>query len=108
LEEKKAEGVENEAVEQLAFADRILLNKIDLVTEDELTRLESRIHQINSGAPIKRTQKSLVDLSFILNIGAFDLSRVLASDPAFLEEQQHQVYHMLQRNLIEKNSMTKL
>ena len=35
LDEKKPEGVENEAVEQLAFADRILLNKIDLIEEDE-------------------------------------------------------------------------
>ena len=44
IEEEKPEGVENEAVEQLAFADRIMLNKIDLVSEDELTtlRLKSR------------------------------------------------------------------
>ena len=91
MEEKKDEGVENESVEQLAFADRILLNKIDLVTEDELARLEARIRQVNSGAPIKRTLKSQVDLDFVLNIGAFDLSKVLASDPAFLQDQEHQV-----------------
>lgn len=33
LDEKKEEGVENESVEQLAFADRIILNKIDLVSD---------------------------------------------------------------------------
>ena len=36
IEEEKPEGIENEAVEQLAFADRILLNKIDLVSEEEI------------------------------------------------------------------------
>ncbi len=36
LDEIKPEGVENESVEQVAFADRILLNKIDLVSEVEL------------------------------------------------------------------------
>ena len=42
LDEEKPEGAENESVEQLAFADRVLLNKIDLVTEDDLTRVEKR------------------------------------------------------------------
>merc|ERR1712048_588555 len=35
LDEEKPEGVENEALEQVAFADRILLNKIDLVDDSE-------------------------------------------------------------------------
>lgn len=34
LDEKKPEGVENESIEQLAFADRILLNKTDLIEND--------------------------------------------------------------------------
>merc|ERR1712224_805650 len=43
LEEEKPEGVENEAVEQIAFADRILLNKCDLSTAEELDEVERRI-----------------------------------------------------------------
>ena len=43
LDDDKPEGVENEAVEQLAFADRVLLNKIDLVDEQELVAVEKRI-----------------------------------------------------------------
>ena len=43
IEEEKPEGVENEAVEQLAFADRILLNKIDLVSEEEIKEVETKI-----------------------------------------------------------------
>merc|ERR1719201_840281 len=42
LDEEKPEGAENEAVEQVAFADRILLNKVDLVNEEDLVRVEAR------------------------------------------------------------------
>ena len=60
LDDKKAEGVENESIEQLAFADRvnfsiilkILLNKIDLVQPEDLERLKSRIRTINHTAEI--------------------------------------------------------
>merc|ERR1712099_163502 len=49
LEDEKPEGVENEAVEQIAFADRILLNKCDLVeSEDELVEVERRIREISA------------------------------------------------------------
>merc|ERR1712070_1189840 len=41
LDDEKPEGVENEAVEQIAFADRILLNKVDLVDDEkELEEIE--------------------------------------------------------------------
>ncbi|CAE8658299.1 unnamed protein product, partial [Polarella glacialis] len=47
LHEEKPEGVENEAVEQVAFADRILLNKTDLVSEEVLKEVETEIKKIN-------------------------------------------------------------
>merc|ERR1719174_105771 len=68
LDEEKAEGVENVAVEQVAFADRILLNKCDLVEEAALEEVEKRIRAINEPVPIKRTTNSIVDMSFILGI----------------------------------------
>jgi G3E family GTPase len=100
LDEKKPEGVENEAVEQLAFADRILLNKIDLVRNDEkikdkeaeLKRIEARIKSINGAAQIFRCEMSKIEPKNILNIGAFNLERVLEMDPEFLNtdgEHQH-------------------
>ena len=52
VDEEKPEGVENEAVEQLAFADRIMLNKIDLVSDEELKEVENKIRSINGFAPI--------------------------------------------------------
>ena len=89
LFEEKEEGIENEALEQLAFADRVLVNKIDLVSEDELLLVEKQIQSINAGASIVRTQMSKVDLDWVLNAHAFELSRVLEVDPQFLEESEH-------------------
>merc|ERR1711933_313194 len=62
LDEEKPEGVENEAVEQIAFADRILLNKCDLVDEKTLVNVEQRIKAINAAVPIRRTTNSEVDM----------------------------------------------
>jgi G3E family GTPase len=90
LDEVKPDGVENESVEQVAFADRMILNKVDLVTEEQLADVERRLHAINAGADIVRTQDAKVDLDRILDVGAFDLQRVLSDDPAFLEQQDHQ------------------
>jgi G3E family GTPase len=89
LFEEKEEGIENEALEQLAFADRVLVNKIDLVSEDELLLVEKQVRSINAGASIVRTQMSKVDLDWVLNAHAFELSRVLEVDPQFLEESEH-------------------
>jgi G3E family GTPase len=79
----------DEAVEQIAFADRILLNKIDLISSEELDLLEKRIRQMNAMAKIYRTQNSEVDLDSILGVNAFDLDRALEIDPEFLGEEAH-------------------
>jgi G3E family GTPase len=79
----------DEAVEQIAFADRILLNKIDLISPEELDVLENRIRQMNAMAKIYRTQNSAVDLDSILGVNAFDLDRALEIDPGFLGEEAH-------------------
>ena len=92
LDEQKADGVENESVEQIAFADRIVINKTDLVNSEQLIELERRIREINALAPLSRTTHGAVDLDQILNVGAFDLDRVLADEPDFLNpdaEHQH-------------------
>ena len=89
LFEEKEEGIENEALEQLAFADRVLINKVDLVNEEELLLVEKQIRSINAGASLVRTQMSKVDLDWVLNARAFELSRVLEVDPQFLDESEH-------------------
>ena len=85
VEEEKPEDVENEAVEQLAFADRIMLNKTDLVSDDELKEVEVAIKSINRFAPIYHTQNSIIDPKNLINIGSFDLDRTLEMDPEFLD-----------------------
>ena len=73
-----------EAEQQVAFADVILLNKTDLVTPDELKKVEDRIRGINRYARIHQTQKSQIALDSILDKGAFDLGRILEFEPDFL------------------------
>ncbi len=74
----------SEAEQQVAFADVILLNKTDLVSADELKKVEDKIRGINRYAHIFRTQKSQIELDAILDKGAFDLGRILEFEPDFL------------------------
>jgi G3E family GTPase len=90
LNEVKPEGVENEAVEQVAFADRIILNKTDLVDDSHLETVRHRIRAINALAEIIPAAHADLDLDRILDVGAFDLGRVLETDPQFLTDTDHQ------------------
>jgi G3E family GTPase len=83
-----------EAEDQIAFADVIVLNKTDLVTEDELRAVEATVRAINPAAKIHRTQRSGVDLAEVLDRGAFDLKRALENDPHFLEAHDHDHDHV--------------
>ncbi|MEV0598136.1 GTP-binding protein [Streptomyces sp. NPDC050315] len=90
LDEVKPEGVENEAVEQVAFADRIVLNKTDLADETTVAEVVSRIRAINAAVQIIPARHAAVDLKEVMDVGAFDLARVLKDDPEFLTETEHQ------------------
>jgi len=79
-----------EAAAQIAFADVILLNKVDLVSTDQLVAVEARIRAINALAPIIRSEKSNVTIEAVLDRRAFDLNRILALDPDFLESDEHE------------------
>ena len=74
------------AVEQIAFADIILLNKTDLVGAEALPTLERRIRSVNPTAKIIRTERSAAPLDKILGQHAFDLERVTELDPHFLPD----------------------
>lgn len=76
LDEVKPKGIVNEAVEQIAYADRIIVNKTDLVGEPEIATLVQRIRNINRMANLKRTEYGKVDLDYVLGIGGFDLERI--------------------------------
>ena len=83
-----------EAVEQIAFADQILLNKTDLVTPAELKAVEAQIRRINPLAPIHHTQRSAVPLDAILGRGGFDLERITELEPEFLNPAHGEAGHV--------------
>ncbi|WP_136661157.1 GTP-binding protein [Nitratireductor sp. XY-223] len=74
-----------EAEDQIAFADVVLLNKTDLVGEEELSDRERAIRAINPSARIHRTERAGIALDDVLDRGAFDLQRALDNDPHFLD-----------------------
>lgn len=80
----------DEALEQIAFADVVLLNKTDLVTPAELTELETRIRAMNAMAKIHRTRNAEIEMSALLGVKAFDLNRALEIEPDFLGEHTHE------------------
>jgi G3E family GTPase len=89
LEEVKPEGIENESVEQVAFADKIIINKVDLSKPEDIDELESIIRSINNAVDIIHADHAKVPLHDILDVGAFDLDRILQGDPTFLEQTDH-------------------
>lgn len=79
----------HEAINQIAFADVIVLNKVDLVDAETLDAIETRLRQINASVQIHRTTRSNVSMTDILDRGGFDLKRALETMPDFLENTAH-------------------
>jgi G3E family GTPase len=82
-----------EAKNQIAFADVIVLNKTDLVSKAELNEVEARIRAINPYAKLHRTERCQVELSDVLERGAFDLDRILEIEPDFLDAGDDHDHH---------------
>ena len=82
--ELNEQGV-NQAMQQIAFSDKILLNKVDLVTEEEKAALKKRLKTLNNFATMIETKQSRVPLEQILKTGSFDMESILAVDESFFE-----------------------
>ena len=72
-------------IDQVEFADVLVLNKADLATPDALGRLEALLHKLNPEAQIIRASFGQVPLDAILNTGRFDFERA-AQSPGWLKE----------------------
>jgi G3E family GTPase len=72
---KGAHGGLPEAILQLSYADRIILNKMDLVTKDQLEIIADKVSSLNPSATIIACERSKVPLEKVLNIRAFDAAR---------------------------------
>jgi len=66
----------NEAIDQIAYADRIIINKTDLVEESALKDLETRVRGINKMATVSKATYADVSVDYVLGVGGFDVSRV--------------------------------
>ena len=86
MEEDREEGCENEAVEQVCFADKILLNKIDLATKEQLDAAKAKIREKNTQAIIEEVQLNNTAIPFdkVLDLKAFSIERAVEIDEEFL------------------------
>ncbi len=80
----------HEAQEQVGFADRILLSKTDLVSDEEATKLSQRLKKMNPRAPIKKVHFGDAPIAEVLDIRGFNLNAILELDPQFLTDIQHE------------------
>lgn len=81
-----------EAEEQIAFADVILLNKTDLVSAEELKKVEQAIRHINAFTKIIHTERCQAPLDKVLGLGSFDLNQILKHEPDFLGTATHELH----------------
>ena len=80
----------HEAQEQVGFADRILLSKTDLVSQDETETLSKRLKRMNPRAPIKKVHFGDAPIDEVLDIRGFNLNAILQLDPEFLVDSHHE------------------
>ena len=80
----------NEAQEQVGFADRVLMSKTDLVSEDEVKKLSERIRHMNPRAPIKKVHFGEMPIEEVLDIRGFNLNAILEIEPDFLTDTHHE------------------
>jgi len=92
LKQRRIERDENDLrsvvdllIDQIEFADVIVINKVDILSAEERVRLESILHVLNPGARIVASEWGRVPLDAVLNTGLFDLSRA-QSNPGWLRE----------------------
>jgi G3E family GTPase len=83
-------GLGDLLVDQIEFANIILINKIDLVDKDKLHEVISTIKALNPDAKIITTEHSKAPIKSLLNTGLFDFEKLMKS-PAWLKElnQEH-------------------
>jgi len=80
----------HEAQEQVGFADRILMSKTDLVSQEESDSLSKRLKRMNPRAPIKKVHFGDAPIGEVLDIRGFNLNAILQLDPEFLVDSHHE------------------
>ncbi|CAE7523987.1 CBWD2 [Symbiodinium microadriaticum] len=91
LDESKGDPEKGTACAQIAFSSTVLLNKIDLVDDAHLKKVEARIKELNGAAEILRCQQSQAPMDKLFNVGAFNLERVL--DEQYMDESEFRQFY---------------
>jgi len=79
-----------EAQQQVAFADRLLVSKTDVTSEEETQKLMERLRRLNIRAPIKKVHFGETPVDDLLDIRGFNLNAVLEIQPDFLTNSEHE------------------
>lgn len=87
LSEEDTREVVDLLIDQVETCDVLLLNKCDLVSEDELAKVEGILRKLQPSARIIRTVKGQVAPAEILNTGLFDFEKASQS-PGWIQELQ--------------------
>lgn len=90
LDDHLVDAHDNQAVDQIVCADRIVLNKIDLVSAEEIAEVEARVAQLNETAETVRSSFAQIDLRKILGLAAFDQNRSMAAE---IDEHHDHAHH---------------
>lgn len=80
---------EEEPEQQIAFADILIVNKTDLITEDEKKQLKEQLTLMNPNAKQFYTTYGNVAAEDLIGQKSFDLDNVLNIDPKLLTETHH-------------------
>ncbi|XVJ52353.1 MAG: GTP-binding protein [Vampirovibrio sp.] len=79
LNDEDDRGISELLLDQIEFANVILLNKCDEVSAQELQRLNALLQKLNPTAKIHQTVRAQVDLTHVLNTGLFDMEEAAHS-----------------------------
>jgi G3E family GTPase len=79
--------------EQIAFADTLILNKTDLVSQDTLASIRNQVRLINRTATVVQTNHSQVAAGALLGTKRFSLPNLLMIEPDILEDEGHDHEH---------------
>jgi G3E family GTPase len=88
-EESDKRDISNLLIDQIEFSNVIVLNKMDMITEEDATRLENIMLRLNPSAKLVRSSFSAIDLNCILNTGLFDFNKAVRA-PGWIKELQEQ------------------
>lgn len=80
LDDEVEKGKVNEAYQQVAFCDKILLNKLDLVSSDDAIAVKDRIRSLNSFAKILPSVRGRVKMSELTDLRAHDMANFVNTD----------------------------